>query len=360
MPALLRTGGNVLKPYVALAVVAALLYGFLLFVLPVTLPFFLGLALAVLIDKPVTALERRRVPRPLVIVVILAGLLLALIFVITFGLGTLVAELAHLSGSLPAIWEGLAAAGAQLQTRLEGLFERLPTPAADYIAHQQEAVLEWLVASVGQVLNVVRSWAFQGIPNAAITLMIMGVATYLMSRDKAGFLTFLPGLVPAPWRDKAVAATSMFIGSAIGFVNAVAVLLVITALVTLIGLSLLRSPYAMLLAVLSGLLDLLPVLGPGLIFVPWLLYHLVLGDAVFGLGLAVVYAAISFIRTVLEPRIIGDRAGLHPLTALIALYVGLKLFGMAGFVIGPLSAILLKSLARAGVFAFGDEPPPKP
>src|SRR5690606_27870815 len=122
-----------------------------------------------------------------------------------------------------------------------------------------------------------------------------------------------------------------------------------------IGLSLLRSPYAMLLAVLSGLLDLLPVLGPGLIFVPWLLYHFILGDALFGLGLALVYAAISFIRTVLEPRIIGERAGLHPLTALIALYVGLKLFGMAGFVIGPLSAILLKSLARVGLFTFGDE-----
>lgn len=344
-----------LKPYVALVVVAALLYGFLLFVLPVTLPFFLGLALAVLIEKPVSALERRRIPRPLVIVVILVGLLLAMAFMITFGLGTLVAELAQLSGSLPAIWEGLVAASAELQTLLEGLFERLPTPAADYIAQQQEAALEWLAAAVGHVLTVVRSWAFQGIPNAGFILMITGVATYLMSRDKDGFIAFLPRLVPAPWRDKAVTATSMFIGSAIGFVNAVAVLLVITALVTLIGLSLLRSPYAMLLAVLSGLLDLLPVLGPGLIFVPWLLYHFILGDALFGLGLALVYAAISFIRTVLEPRIIGERAGLHPLTALIALYVGLKLFGMAGFVIGPLSAILLKSLARVGLFTFGDE-----
>src|SRR5690606_32219541 len=91
------------------------------------------------------------------------------------------------------------------------------------------------------------------------------------------------------------------------------------------------------------------VVGPGLVFLPWALYHLVVGDTMFGVWLVLTYGGLVVGRTILEPRVIGDRIGVHPLATLMSLYVGLQLFGVSGFIIGPIIAIILVSLARAGI-----------
>lgn len=345
----LRIDWNTLRPYVAFVLAGALLLLFIRFVWPVTVPFFLALTLAVLIEGPVSALERRRVPRSLAVLVILSALLLLLALLAIYGSAALASELSQLSRSLPSLWQGFIATTQVLQQRLEGLAQTLPPEAGEYLAHQQEAVLAWLVATVGKLVDTVQRWALQGVPGGAITLMITGLATYLMSRDKAGILAFLPRLLPPRWRPRAVQATGLFVTSALGFINAVIILVSITALLTTAGLRLLGSPYAVLLGAMAGVLDLIPILGPGLIFIPWALYHLFFGEPAFSLSLFLLYGVLTVARTVLESRIISSRTGIHPLTALIALYVGLQLFGMAGFIIGPLWAILLRSLAQVGI-----------
>ena len=100
---------------------------------------------------------------------------------------------------------------------------------------------------------------------------------------------------------------------------------------------------------ITGFLDVLPAVGPGLVFLPWAFYHLTVGETVLGIWLLVTYGVLVVGRTVLEPRVIGTRIGVHPLATLVSLYVGLRLFGVAGFIIGPMVAILLVSLGRTGL-----------
>lgn len=346
---MIRLDKQSLRPYIILGIVAVLLYLFFVYVSPLLLPFLLALALAVLVDRPVRWLESRRVPRSLAIALVLGVVLLLLAVLLVIGMATLTVEVAQLSRAVP----GLALQVLQMVDGvvgfLERYFEEVPPYLSDFMRQQSEVFMQWLSLLTRQLFELVGQWTFQGIPNLAFVLLVTGVATFLMSRDRERILAFLPQLVPRPWRAKTVEVVAGFTRSAIGFFNALVVLVSITAAVTVVVLQLLGSQYALLIGIFTGLLDVLPVVGPGLVFLPWAAYHLLAGDTVFGLWLLATYAVLVVGRTILEPRVIGERIGIHPLATLISLYVGLKLFGVAGFIIGPLIAIILVSLARSGI-----------
>ncbi|HHW60769.1 MAG TPA: AI-2E family transporter, partial [Syntrophomonadaceae bacterium] len=99
-----------------------------------------------------------------------------------------------------------------------------------------------------------------------------------------------------------------------------------------------------------GLFDILPILGPGTIFVPWVIWEFMSGRAGMGISLLIVYIIISAVRQFLEPKVVGDNIGLHPLLTLISLYVGLQLGGLVGMILGPIILVILIASYRAGVF----------
>lgn len=91
-------------------------------------------------------------------------------------------------------------------------------------------------------------------------------------------------------------------------------------------------------------------IGPGTIFVPWIIWEFATGSTRMGVSLLLVYATISIVRQVLEPKIVGDNIGLHPLVTLISLYVGLQLGGLVGMILGPVSVVIFMACYRAGIF----------
>ena len=82
----------------------------------------------------------------------------------------------------------------------------------------------------------------------------------------------------------------------------------------------------------------------GTVLLPWAVFSLVTGSTVLGIGLLVLYAIITIVRQVIEPHIVGKSLGLHPILMLVALYAGLKIFGIIGFFAGPAIALTLKVL----------------
>ena len=124
----------------------------------------------------------------------------------------------------------------------------------------------------------------------------------------------------------------------------------IAIVLVIIGLLLLRVPYAVTIGLLIGLVDLLPYLGTGAVFVPWILYAVVDGSYAFAFGLAVLFGIIVIARQLAEPKIYSSSIGLNPLATLIAIFVGLKLFGIVGLIVGPALLVIAFSLHRADVF----------
>ncbi len=120
--------------------------------------------------------------------------------------------------------------------------------------------------------------------------------------------------------------------------------------ILLVGFFLLRQPYWVLLAVALGILDFIPIVGAGTVMVPWSVILLVLGEWKRGVAFLAVWGVICLFRRMIEPKIVGDQTGLHPLLSLLAIYVGMKLGGVVAMILAPVLLLMLRNLWRAGMF----------
>ena len=136
----------------------------------------------------------------------------------------------------------------------------------------------------------------------------------------------------------------------VGFIRAQLTLITLTAIIILVGLMILKVNYALTLALVIGLVDLLPYLGVGAVMVPWIVYLFIVGNYKLAIGLSILYLITIVVRQFLEPKVYASNIGLDPLLTLVALFVGLQLFGFIGLIIGPTLTVILMALYRARVF----------
>lgn len=126
------------------------------------------------------------------------------------------------------------------------------------------------------------------------------------------------------------------------YLKAQIVIMMITTMICFFGFTLIGNPYSLLLAIGVGLMDALPLLGVGLVLVPWAIYCFIFGAAKNGIVLMITFVICYMIREILEPRLIGGKVGIPPLTSLLTIYVGYKLFGLIGVVLGPVAYVTIK------------------
>src|SRR5690606_15621433 len=138
--------------------------------------------------------------------------------------------------------------------------------------------------------------------------------------------------------------------SIFGFLRSQLILSVLTYIITLGGFLILGVKYALAIALLVVIVDIMPILGTGSVLVPWASYLILTGDWYTGIGLIVLFLVITVFRRVVEPKILGDSVGIGALSALISLYVGFKLVGVIGVFIGPLVVIIYMAARKAGLF----------
>ena len=122
--------------------------------------------------------------------------------------------------------------------------------------------------------------------------------------------------------------------------------MLITFLQTLLGLLFLGYEFALIIALLVSFVDALPVLGPGAVFVPWIIREIVSKNIRNALGLVILYIFITAARQILQPKIVSVNVGIHPLEAILAIYIGLKVFGVLGVFIGPILLVIIKAFVR--------------
>ena len=116
-----------------------------------------------------------------------------------------------------------------------------------------------------------------------------------------------------------------------------------------IGFYIIGIEEATFLALIIAIVDVLPVVGSGTVLIPWAIISLVLGNPLQALGLALLFAVITIMRQILEPRIVGKQVGLYPLTTVCSLFLGLQLMGGLGLIVAPLYVIICKKLTEEGL-----------
>ena len=120
------------------------------------------------------------------------------------------------------------------------------------------------------------------------------------------------------------------IGTIVKFIKAYSAIISITFIELSVGFWILRIPNPFLLGAMIAIIDILPILGTGAVLIPWAIIALVLGQTKIGIGMFVLYIIITAVRQAIEPKIVGEQIGLHPIMTLILMYVGSTAYGRTG------------------------------
>ncbi len=317
-------------------------------VLSAFLPFFIAFFFALLLEPLVSRFIRSlKIHRSIATLLSLLILILGIGSILFLIIARLYTELTELSVTLPSSDYFLAIFGSLLHT------------AENFIQLNPQIQTALTNASEGLVNNL-QNWALIGskillsfisaLPGVFVVLVISIVASFFMSASYPEVKRFLGGLLPRKWQGGARSVSKDLGGAVIGFVRAEAILISVTGVLITIGLLLMGNPYAFTIGFISAFLDLLPIVGTGMVFFPWIVGLFILGSVSEGIKLLVLYLIVSAVRQVIEPKIMSQSIGLHPLATLISMYVGLKLMGGLGLVLGPGLVIIYEALRKAGFF----------
>ena len=137
-----------------------------------------------------------------------------------------------------------------------------------------------------------------------------------------------------------------FAGAMRKYLRAVGIMFSITFAQLLAGFLIFGINSPVILAFIISIIDMLPVFGVGTVLVPWIIILFILGNYYVAVGLTILFIVITVVRQIFEPKIMGRNMGVHPVFALAAIYAGFKLMGVAGIILGPLTAFIVSAFIR--------------
>lgn len=172
---------------------------------------------------------------------------------------------------------------------------------------------------------------------AGSAILLLFIMVYSMLCMLKNYPRLLKGGAVGRWLQKIWGRTTRLL---ILYIKAEGSIALIQAGICSFGLWILGNPYFLLLGAFIAIVDALPVLGSGTVLIPWGILRLLAGDVKMGVGVLLLYLLCTVNRQLLEPRLLGRHLGMSTLLTLFLMYVGYKLFGILGFLLGPVGFIL--------------------
>ena len=192
-----------------------------------------------------------------------------------------------------------------------------------------------LFSFVSSHLSRMAEGAILGLPTAFLFIITFILSSYYFSVDGEKISTFFSSLIPDGARDILKRTKNHLFSSFSAYLRASVILLFLTFIEVLLGLFILRVKYPLVIALIVATIDFLPILGAGIILIPWAIYCLATKSTFLGIGLILLFVAVTVIRQMLEPKIMAKKMGAHPLCIIGSAYVGFKLFGGWGLILAP-------------------------
>ena len=333
--------------------VGVIYYVLVRYVLYALMPFTIALLVTIILKRPVDHTAKLlHIPRKgvaFLLVVLFYGLIAALL---THAVIQLIVALVGWFGSLTTIYaENIEPALLRVMDWYENLVASIdPAHAAqaESIGNNILGNLASWVASVSRSLVGYAQRLALGTPKFFISLIFCIVSTVFLSMDYPSITYFFLGQFPEKSQQTILEAKNYLLKTIGGMLKSYGLIMFITFCELNIGLRIIGVEDATVLSLIIAIFDILPALGTGGIMIPWVVIELVQGNVMLGVKLLLLYAFITVVRNILEPKIVGESIGLHPVLLLISIYVGGTILGPMGIIIMPFTLIVIKKLNDAG------------
>lgn len=321
------------------------------FILPVSIPIILALLTAIFLDPLVKWVERRfKWKRKLSVIVNFIVFVGVSVFFLFYTVNTLIGKIVHFTKEIPNYLNSLSSVWINTQSKIFQYTVGMPEDIIAMLENEFNEIIESFRVSLITLLSYDKILGLiSEIPNFLVSFIVFMIALFL-------FMLELPDLKRAFYRhltettaQKVHYMMSKLNKVILGFVKAQLLVSLIILVVSFIGLLLVIPKYAIIMSLVIWIIDIIPILGSIIILAPWSIYQFVSGDIAMGTKLAILAVILLIIRRTIEPKVMGSQIGLSPLPTLIAMFIGLKLFGVLGFFIGPMLVILFNTAREAGI-----------
>ena len=315
---------------------------------PVFMPFLLGWLIAVSAEPAVNlSVKKFKFPRPLASGLGVSVTLILLITVLWL-LGALaVKEVGQLAGAIGNIQQTVAHGLQLLQDWLIGLADRGPDGLRNLLTQlvlelfgSSSAFLSRFISRLPGVFGNILG----KIPGSALSLVTGILAGFMISVRLPHLRSFLTAKIPQQWRARYAPALTKFRKTLGAWLRAQLKMMGITYVIVAAGLFFSGVSFGPMWALPVAIVDAVPVLGTGIVLVPWAVIAILQGNTFQAVGLFCTYGAALLSRTVLEPKLVGKHLGLDPLVTLLFFYGGYKFLGFFGMLLAPMLAAAAKSL----------------
>ncbi len=317
-------------------------------------PFILAFILASILRKPALWLSKKTniAYKPLVIVTIIIfyctiGLLISLIGI------KLVSFAMIFFRDLPKIYTStFDPIIRSALTSLDDLFLKIDPEVLDII---QESVVK-LFQSLGNLISNISVKAVSSLsgyatalPGLLIKTLLSIISTFFIASDYDVIVDFIKKQFSEKQQQLFVTIKTYVLNTLGVVIVSYLKIMTMTFLELAIGLWIIGIKNAAFVALAIAFFDILPVLGTGGIMIPWGIISLIQNNVSQGIGILLVYVVVTIIRNILEPRIVGEQIGLHPILTLSGMFVGTRLFGMVGLLGAPIAISLIKHLNETNI-----------
>lgn len=228
----------------------------------------------------------------------------------------------------------------KLQEQYKDLILSLPIDITGTVSKGVTTLLNYVGSFAGFLGSAALS-LISNLPGLLITVIITMLSAFFFTKDRMVIENMID-----PWKRKYFTENSYYLNFKkdvlsviIGYIKAQAILMTITFTICAIGLSIIGVEHALPIALGIGFVDALPIFGPASVYMPWIIYQLIIGKSSLALQLFILYLVTTITRQICEPKVVGEQIGMHPLVTLSALYVGVRILGAPGLIIGPLTAV---------------------
>lgn len=325
------------KTYLWLGGIILLVYIFLKYLSPLVSPFLLAFLIAGGLYR-LTDRASGQKKRPFwagFLLVLLVGLVAVLLWAVT---GLLLEKCSDFAGNMPYIEQSLCRLLSDCCDRMESRFGLKAQEVEEFVLRQVNVFADNLEVNVfPAVMNKSVSYmkSLGGLIGfAAVTL----IAVFLMLKD---YETVSKRIRESREFSGVLEVARKVLYYIKTYVKAQAVILLIISGVCMLVLSFAGPEGSIFLGLLAGIMDVLPFIGTGLVLIPVSVFQLLQGKYLQAAVVLVLYVICVLIREFLEPKLIGNKVGIWPVGILFAVFAGVKLFGVAGIVKGPLGLVVI-------------------
>lgn len=346
-----------------LLVIATIVLGALTFfyLSKLMIPFIIAFFLSLIINPLVDFLQNKtKMSRGFSVFFSIIIILAIISTAITLLVNEIISGFAHLSKIVPERFN-------QLTEYIQGFYSEQVIPVYNNLLvlfkdldHTQRSTILDSMQLIGAKLTSAFSTGAQAtanglynlilkLPNMATILIISLLATFFMSKDWYRLVMKVHKIVPERVHKKINQVNESLQKALLGFLKAEVKLTFLTALTVFIGLSIMRVEHALTIALIVWIVDFLPYIGAILVFLPWAIYAFSTGETGLGIGLSILYAVIVVQRQLIKPKILSSSIGITPLATLFTMFVGFKLIGFFGIILGPLTFIFIKTLYETNI-----------